>query len=520
MMWRKWKQPVTITNNNGWFNNACMFPVNPDHDNYIDVLGFTHSHEITFRYWDGINFVDHAGWPKNFAPYIPTPPVVGDVDGDGAEEILIGTYDPVAVPSTGNLFIYKLNGTLKKMFSVPGGLKHIPFLADVNADGSLDIIYRSLTGQIVIQNFGATSSTNVSWATHRGNAQRDGNLGKSLFPPNTPIVKKREGGFRKTFFQWNAVTNADSFRVYRSENSQGPFALIASRPANMTNFTDSGLKLGWQYFYEVAAVVGTNEVRSAPFPVLSMCNSNLVVNGGFEENDNSHWDKWDTGNIPWTNMIGSTSEVFQGEQSMEVTLQNQTTTDSINQFAQYGTPRAYIPIAAGTMYSFGGFLKSAGLNKPTQHWFEWTSSLTGENTNARPAVPYPNYFTPKFSIGTSATPWTYLNRVFTMPNGFPNAELRHRFSSSLSTSGKFYIDNVFLRALPSPTDSRWANLISFGENWQHFTTAPPANWFATNFNDSAWPSAPRNSAVAAGRQTSSRHCPPISRVTIFGKVLS
>ena len=66
--------------------NAAMFAVNPDHDNRIDVFGFTHSHEITFRSWDGINFVDRPGWPRNFAPFLPTPPVVGDIDGDGEED--------------------------------------------------------------------------------------------------------------------------------------------------------------------------------------------------------------------------------------------------------------------------------------------------------------------------------------------------------------------------------------------------------------------------------------------------
>ncbi len=498
LLWRKWKQPVAITNNNGWFNNAAMFPVNPDHDNHIDVLGFTHSHEITFRFWDGINFVDRAGWPKNFAPFLPTPPVVGDVDGDGAEEILIGTYDPAANPSSGNLFIYALNGTLKHTIPVPGGLKHIPFLADVNGDGSLDVIYRSLTGQVYVQNLGANSATNVSWATHRGNAERDGNRNKSLFPPNTPLITKREPGFQKSFFRWNPNTNASAFRIYRSEHSQGPFSFVATLPGTATQFTDSGLRLGWQYFYEVAAVIGVNEVRSAPFPILSMLNSNLVANGGFEENDNSHWDKWDTGNIPWTNLIGSSSQIYQGKQSMEVRLQNQTTTDSINQYAQYGTPRSTIPVTPGTMYSFGGFLKSTGLNQATKHWFEWTSSLTGENTSPRPTFPYPDYFTPKFSVAASATPWTYLNRVFTMPPGFSNMEIRHRFSSPEPASGSVFLDNIFFRALPSPSDSRWTHLISFGTNWRYLTTTPSGNWFATNFNDSAWTLAPAKFGRGSG----------------------
>ena len=67
VLWRQWKQQVNFPLNQ-WQNNACMIPVNPDHDNHIDVLSFTHSYEINYRYWNGVELVDHAGWPKNFYP--------------------------------------------------------------------------------------------------------------------------------------------------------------------------------------------------------------------------------------------------------------------------------------------------------------------------------------------------------------------------------------------------------------------------------------------------------------------
>ncbi len=488
LMWRHWKSTVTVTNNNGWFNNACMFAVNPDHDNHVDVLGFTHSSELTFRYWDGINFVDHPGWPKDFSPYLPTPPVVGDVDGDGLEEIVLGTYNPALNPSNGGLYIFALDGTLKQSITVPGGLKHIPFLADVNGDGSLDLIYRSLAGQVYVQNFGAITATNVSWATHRGNAERNGNLGRSLFPVNTPLVTKKLSGANKTHFEWSRGTNAvvpSAYRIYRADTAQGPFTLLTTVGGTTTSYGDYGLRPGWQYFYEIAAVVNGNEIRSAPFAIASLLNNNLIANGAFEENDNSHWDKWDNGNISWTNMIGSTNALG-GKQSMQIRLQNDTTTDSINQYDVYGTPRSYMTTTPGTLYSFGGFIKSGGLTQPTKHWFEWTSTINGASTNTRPAFPYPNYFTPELSLGTAATGWTYLNRVFTMPAGFPNAELRHRFSTASPVSGNIYIDNVFFRALPPMNSGQWTDLFPFGSTWKFLAASPAANWFATNFNDSAW----------------------------------
>src|SRR6185503_14918431 len=162
ILWRRWLPSVSFDNHYGWRNSSCLIPVNPDHDNHVDVLGFNHSYEITFRYWNGVRLVDHPGWPKSFYPFLPTPPVVGDVDGDGQEEIIIGTYHPSITPSAGHLFIYALDGTLKLTLPVVGGIKHIPALADVESRGRLDVVYRSTTGQVSVQNFGATTTNHVS----------------------------------------------------------------------------------------------------------------------------------------------------------------------------------------------------------------------------------------------------------------------------------------------------------------------------------------------------------------------
>jgi hypothetical protein len=111
---------------------------------------------------------------------------VGDVDGDGNEEIVIGTYNPALNPSPGSLLIYALDGTLKQSIPVPGGIKQIPALADVEGIGRLDVVYRSVAGRIYVENFGATGTNLVSWATHRGNMRRDGNHGVSLSAGDTP----------------------------------------------------------------------------------------------------------------------------------------------------------------------------------------------------------------------------------------------------------------------------------------------------------------------------------------------
>jgi len=482
IMWRQWKDFATITNEHGWLNSACLIPVNPDHDNHVDVLSFNHDHEIAFRYWNGAELVDHPGWPKNFFPYLPSPPVVGNVDNDDAEEIIIATYDPARNPSSGHLLVYALDGSLKDFIDVPGGVKHIPCLSDVDSDGSMDVIYRSLFGQVYVQNFGAHNADRVSWATHRGNYSRDGRRGVSLFPAGTPIIRSKIGGYGRAQFSWTSPT-PQMIRIYRA--SSGAYVHIVTLTPDATSYSDAWLEPGRLYFYEVEAVYDTNSVRSSPFAVLSMVNSNLIANGGFEENDNCRWDKWFTGDIPMLNMRGS-ADAFQGERSMEIVLQNHGNNSSIAQFNQYGVPESSIRVTPGALYSFGGWFKSGGISQPSEHWFEW-SSTKNANTRKRPPLPWPNYVTPYLKIGTEPTSWTYANRMFIMPTGFPNIELRHRYTIAAPGSGSLFIDNVFFRSLPAPGSTNWTTLIPFRSTWRFSATAPPVDWHQPDFNDLAWP---------------------------------
>jgi hypothetical protein len=487
VLWRRWLPHIDLTNNCGWLNSASLIPVNPDHDNHIDVLGFNHSYEITFRYWNGVELVDRPGWPKNFYPYLPTPPVVGDVDGDGNEEIVIGTYQPEASESSGNLLIYGLDGTLKQSIPVPGGIKQIPALADVEGVGRLDVVYRSLTGRVYVENFGATSTNRVSWATHRGNMHRDGNHGVRLFPPGTPLVNSRVSAYNRVSFSWTNDQPAELYRIYRADDPNGPFSHIATVTGDTTNYTDFGLKPGCQYVYEVGGVYGTNIVRSAPFALLSLLNNNLVGNSGFERNDNCRWDKWFTGSIDPTNMVATTNLPYQGRQCLQLQLENQSDNGTIAQYNQYGIPDSTISVTPGSFYSFGGYIRSPGISQPSEHWLEWSSTKNGYDTNNRPPLPYPFYFTPHVQIGPGGTDWTYFDRTFQLPSGFPNVEIRHRYSIAAPGTGSVFLDNIFFRQIPAPSAPVWDTLVGFSSSWQYCTNTPPASWYASDFNDSAWP---------------------------------
>jgi hypothetical protein len=486
LIWREWKQPANIPNANGWFNNAALIPINPDSDNRIDVLGYSHTYEITFRYWNGVQLVSHPGWPKSFAPLMPTPPVVGDIDGDSTEEIVIGTYDPARNPSTGRLQVFALNGTQKYSVEIPGGVKHIPTIADVDGDGHTEVILRALDGKVHQLTFGNGGSSRISWATHRGNAARSSTA--QLYPNGTPLITAQAGAYNRTAFSWRLPTGytADSVKIFRADSPASPFVEVATMPGSRRGYLDLDLELYTQYIYEVRAIYGSSTVRSAPFAIVTEPANNLINNGSFEADDNAHWDKWFTGDIPWENMTASTANPHGGSKSMEIRLENHGNNSSIVQSSHYGTPEDYIPVTPGTLYSFGGFIRTGALNADSEHWFEWDSSRTAENTNARPSLPYPNYFTPHFKVSTGATPWTYLNRVFEMPEGFPNVQLRHRFTTASPLNGSVFLDDIFFRTLPPADSGIWEEWISLGSRWRYSSSPPPDNWPQPSFNDSNW----------------------------------
>jgi hypothetical protein len=261
---------------------------------------------------------------------------------------------------------------------------------------------------------------------------------------------------------------------------------VASIDGARTGFVDLGREVWRQSIYEVRAVYGNSVVASAPFAITSELSENLIANGGFEQDGNAYWDKWFTGEIPWQNMSTSSENPHGGERSMEIRLENYGSNSSIVQWSHYGTPEDYIPVEPGTFYSFGGFIRSGGLSVNSEHWFEWDSPRTAENTNARPSLPYPNYFTPALRSTTAPTEWTYQNRVFSVPEGFPNVQLRHRFTTEGRASGSVFLDDVFFRPLPHPEGGLWQHWIALGSDWRYLVGVAPANWFSENFNDELW----------------------------------
>ncbi|KAH3745919.1 Fibronectin type III domain protein [Pelomyxa schiedti] len=515
ILWREWKEEASYTHNYGWQNSAVMFAINPDQDNHVDVITFSHEQKIHFREWNGIALVEKQGWPIDFAPLLPVPPVVGDIDGDGEEEIIIATYNPEELQDTGSgINVYSLSGVLKRHIDIPGGVKHIPTIYDIDRDGSVELIFRSCYGVITITNLADNSRTgSVSWATHRGNVLHDSIPGVSLFKKGTPIISSKTEKQLKASFCWRLQEppgSVTSLKIYRSQSVDGPFAFIISLPSSANCFEDQRLEPGILYIYEIEATYSTGEtLRSSPLPMLSLVNNNLVLNSGIEGDDDYAFDKWYTGSIPWEHMTGSPT-AYQGEQSMSIILAGETSCSSISQWNQYGIPDSTIYTTPGLWYSFGGFLKSQGVDIETEHWFEWSSPPTGYDPEAHPSPPWPNYWTPHLvAPAGTATAWLYTDRVFLLPDGYPNVCIRHRWEGTGSATGVVLIDNLFFRELPaSPLDGNvWTTVLPYKSVWRYLvgTVTPASNWFDPSFDDSAWSVGTAKFGAGSGPQNVTTH---------------
>ena len=57
---------------------------------------------------------------------------------------------------------------------------------------------------------------------------------------------------------WDAVSGATSYSVYRAEQTNGPYSLIASSLANPT-YTDSVVQSGHHYYWVSTATNGSGE---------------------------------------------------------------------------------------------------------------------------------------------------------------------------------------------------------------------------------------------------------------------
>ncbi len=119
---------------------------------------------------------ERAGWPQTVPGLSESSPVVGDLDGDGALDVVFGIGGGQDnLPSL--VYAWRQDGTLLDGFPIrlDGFVRATPTICDFNGDGNVDLVLASWDRLIHVWDLGAPfDPTKAPWPTFHANARRDG----------------------------------------------------------------------------------------------------------------------------------------------------------------------------------------------------------------------------------------------------------------------------------------------------------------------------------------------------------
>ena len=117
-----------------------------DGDGDLEVVVGSYDWKVYAWHHDGtdVSFAGAPGWPLDTQGAVHSSPVVGDLDGDGDLEVVVGSSD-------GNVYAWHHDGTAVTPYGSPGWPRHVgaavsgsPSLCDVDGDGDLEVVVLSL----------------------------------------------------------------------------------------------------------------------------------------------------------------------------------------------------------------------------------------------------------------------------------------------------------------------------------------------------------------------------------------
>jgi len=139
-------------------------------------------------------FVPNA-WPKSTGAPVNSSPVLGDLDGDGVLEIVVGS-------DNNKVYAWKPDGTLMPGWPVTTGdsVRSSPALADIDGDGRLDVIVGSFDNKVYVWNF--NGSLLAGWPVVTGSVVYSSPSVGDIDGDQRPEVIV--GSFDNKVYAWNA----------------------------------------------------------------------------------------------------------------------------------------------------------------------------------------------------------------------------------------------------------------------------------------------------------------------------
>ncbi len=134
---------------------------------------------------DGTSGQVKAGWPVQLPGNTESSPVIGDLNGDGTPDILIGIGGG-STESPNNLYAFNATGAPMTGFpiSLGGPVRATPVLCDLDGDGNINIVCGSWDRLLHVWSMPYPYVRDlVPWPTFHGNMHRDGVFGDPLIVP-------------------------------------------------------------------------------------------------------------------------------------------------------------------------------------------------------------------------------------------------------------------------------------------------------------------------------------------------
>jgi hypothetical protein len=156
-----------------------------DGDGELEILFSDFSGKL-HAFW--LDRTEHGPWPysvysaaEGFFRFA-SEPVVADLDGDGAAEVLVTTWAQKGSNANGKLLVLSATGTLLHQVALPpargttnwNGALAAPTLANLDADADLEVVIQTAYSGVVAYDLPGTAAARVLWGTGRGSFDRSG----------------------------------------------------------------------------------------------------------------------------------------------------------------------------------------------------------------------------------------------------------------------------------------------------------------------------------------------------------